>query len=417
MDIDLTGIFSTGDNSWKVKGFYDGEGKYKIRFLPQMPGMYTWRITGAVEASGEEMCEKNAGRHGMVKASGTSFIYQDGSAYHPFGTTIYALAHQTEGLIRQTMDTLKKAPFNKVRHCVFPKDYAYNHNEPTYYPFEKDSDGKWDVHHPCFAYWNHLEKLIMQLGEIGIESDLILFHSYDRWGFSKMSMDENRTYLEYLLRRLSAIPCIWWSIANEYDLLFNRKMEDWYEFEKIICENDVYGHLLSNHNCTKLYDFSRPAITHCSIQTIAMHRAGMWQQEFKKPVVYDECCYEGDIQYEWGNISGFELVNRFWQACTEGAYVSHGETFYSEDEILWWAKGGVLKGESPSRIGFLKEIIYGLPGHLEPWKEDASVDAEDDNPIDVNEFVHLLETLPEVERENGEWKAHAFCGHCGNRFI
>lgn len=42
------------------------------------------------------MSEKSAGRHGMVKASGTSFIYQDGSAYHPFGTTIYALAHQTE---------------------------------------------------------------------------------------------------------------------------------------------------------------------------------------------------------------------------------------------------------------------------------------------------------------------------------
>lgn len=82
----------------------------------------------------QEMSEKSAGRHGMVKASGTSFIYQDGSAYHPFGTTIYALAHQTEGLI-------------------------------------------------------------MQFGEIGIESDLILFHSYDRWGFSKMSIDENRTYL------------------------------------------------------------------------------------------------------------------------------------------------------------------------------------------------------------------------------
>lgn len=41
----------------------------------------------------QEMSEKSAGRHGMVKASGTSFIYQDGSAYHPFGTTIYIAAN------------------------------------------------------------------------------------------------------------------------------------------------------------------------------------------------------------------------------------------------------------------------------------------------------------------------------------
>ena len=31
----------------------------------------------------------------------------------------------------QTLETLKKAPFNKIRMCVFPKDYAYNENEPT----------------------------------------------------------------------------------------------------------------------------------------------------------------------------------------------------------------------------------------------------------------------------------------------
>ena len=29
----------------------------------------------------------------------------------------------------------------KVRHCVFPKHYDYNHNEPPYYAFEKDADG------------------------------------------------------------------------------------------------------------------------------------------------------------------------------------------------------------------------------------------------------------------------------------
>ncbi len=49
-----------------------------------------------------------------------------------------------------------------------------------------------------------------------------------------------------------------------------------------------------------------------------------------------------------------------------GGYCTHGETFYSDDEVLWWAKGGKLKGESPKRIAYLKEIVDALPGPIEP---------------------------------------------------
>ena len=92
------------------------------------------------------------------------------------------------------------------------------------------------------------------------------------------------------------------------------------------------------------------------MQTIAVHKGDEWQERYKKPVIFDEFCYEGNIQHEWGNISGFEMTNRFWKICTKGAYGTHGETFYSEDEILWWAKGGVLKGKSPKRIAYLKDF-------------------------------------------------------------
>jgi hypothetical protein len=30
-------------------------------------------------------------------------------------------------------------------------------------------------------------------------------------------------------------------------------------------------------------------------------------------------------------------------------------------DILWWSKGGVLHGESPSRIAFLREILEAAP--------------------------------------------------------
>lgn len=82
--------------------------------------------------------------------------------------------------------------------------------------------------------------------EMGIQSDLILFHPYDNWGFSRLSMEENLVYLDYLLRRFSAIPSMWWSMANEYDLCMSKTMDDWHVIEEFIANNDPYHHLLSN---------------------------------------------------------------------------------------------------------------------------------------------------------------------------
>jgi hypothetical protein len=33
---------------------------------------------------------------------------------------------------------------------------------------------------------------------------------------------------------------------------------------------------------------------------------------------------------------------------------------------LWWSKGGMLRGQSPKRIKFLKDIIESAPGDLAP---------------------------------------------------
>lgn len=30
----------------------------------------------------------------------------------------------------------------------------------------------------------------------------------------------------------------------------------------------------------------------------------------------DECAYEGNINYGWGNITGEEMTRRFWEGCT-----------------------------------------------------------------------------------------------------
>lgn len=416
--IDLEAVFTWENGTKTVKGFYTGNETYKVRFLPEEAGSYTWKVTGCVQGEGTENCEPaDENGRGIVRAREFHFEYADGTVFRPVGTTIYALAHQPGELTAQTMETLKSAPFNKVRHCVFPKFYDYNQEDPGLYAFEKDADGNWDVDRPCFAFWDHLEQVIFKLAEMGIQSDLILFHSYDKWGFSVMTMEQCRTYLHYLLSRLSAIPQVWWSMANEFDLMYAFTMENWFEIEEFIAGHDPYHHLLSNHNCFSLYDFTRPNITHCCVQSIQMETASEWMETYNKPLIYDECCYEGDLPMSWGNLSGFEMANRFWQAYVQGAYASHGEVYMDEQDILWWAKGGRLKGSSPKRIAFLKEIMEELPGTLVPWKQQEWEmpyrGMIENAPEDFIKKLH--DAMPEAQKESMRIKDGICCGRIGNR--
>jgi len=75
----------------------------------------------------------------------------------------------------------------------------------------------------------------------------------------------------------------------------------------------------------------------------------------------DEYGYEGDNAQGWGILSGAEEVSRHWDITMEGGYGSHGETYVHPGGVLWWAAGGTLVGESPVRLGFLKQIMTEAP--------------------------------------------------------
>ena len=388
-------VFSCGEIHYQVKGFYAGNGKYKVRFLPECAGEWKYQVKGVVNAVGTVEVEPAAkDRHGIVKTQGCHFIHQDGTYYYPFGTTVYALMHQERALVEETFESLAAAPFNKVRMCVFPKHYDFNHNEPDLFAFDKKEDGSWDVNRPCFAFWDYMDEIIKRLGQLHMEADLILFHPYDRWGFSKLSHKESLTYLSYAVRRLAAYPNIWWSLANEYDFVATKNREQWYEIDEFINENDPFKHLLSNHNCFARYDFNRETVTHCSIQTKMLQRVAEWRTMYHKPVCIDECCYEGNIVHPWGSISGKEMAYRFWRAIVQGGYCTHGETFYSDDEILWWARGGKLKGESPKMIAFLRDIVESLPGPIDPVENRFSGLSN----LPAAERTQLLDKVPESFR-------------------
>ncbi|SMH44700.1 Protein of unknown function [Rathayibacter oskolensis] len=381
VDVEFGAEFRLGEEVVHVGGFYDGDGVYRARFLPRTAG--TWSVSTSSTARSLDglrgtvvVGDALPGAHGPVRVADTfHFAHEDGTRHLPLGTTAYAWNHQVAALEEATLATLADAPFTKVRMCVFPKAYLYNTNEPELYPFSRGDDGEWDFDRPVPAFFRHLEERVADLAALGIQADLILFHAYDRWGFSDMGRAADDLLTRYVVRRLAAHPNIWWSMANEYDLLWSKTVDDWERLAGIVVAEDPVGHLLSIHNCFGFYDYSRPWITHASVQRIDVYRTAentdAWRREWGKPVVIDECAYEGDIDQGWGNITGEEMTRRFWEGAVRGGYVGHGETYLNDREELWWSKGGELVGDSPARIAFLRRITEEMPGgRMDPLPSD-----------------------------------------------
>ena len=195
-----------------------------------------------------------------------------------------------------------------------------------------------------------------------------------------MSDAEDDLYLRYCIARLGAFRNVWWSLANEYDFMTdrpaghrgNKQWEDWDRFFAILRKEDPHQRLRGIHNGSKWYDHTKEWVTHASIQTSDMNGGVRFRGQYRKPVVYDECKYEGDIPQGWGNLTAREMVQRFWLGTLSGCYVGHGETYIHPEDILWWSKGGLLHGESPKRIQWLKDFMTCSPAfhELQPLGND-----------------------------------------------
>lgn len=390
-DYTIRGVFQHPEETVQVNGFYDGNGVYRIRFMPSYEGIYTFTVSGSFSdepVSGTFQAVPPTGNnHGPVQVAETYHLaYADGTKHYSNGTTCYAFALQSPELIDQTLETMEQYQFNKLRFCLMPKHYDFCLKDPPMFPYEgtpmdasvltrenfaqyngNPSGNNWNFSKFNPAFFQRYDQVISRMMELGIEADIILFHAYDRWGFSQMSMEDNERYLRYVAARYGAYRNVWWALANEYELLGHLSCNDWERLAAVLTEAAPFRHLLSIHNCEAFYDYSRPWITHCSCQRCDHHKTtettAELREAYHKPVIWDEVGYEGDFPHCWGNFTPEELVRRAWEALVRGGYCGHSETYLSQDNIIWWAHGGHLKGESQDRFRFLLNFLEDVPGH------------------------------------------------------
>ena len=365
VDVSFDVIFKHKERKVRAPGFYDGEGTYRVRFMPETEGEWTFETRSATKTlnghSGTfSVIPPSEGNHGPVRVRNQyHFAYADGTPFLSFGTTCYAWTHQPIDQQEATFKSLEKSGFNKIRMGVFPKHYPYNVNEPLHDVYEV-VDGERDFDRPNFESFRHFETQIGRLCDMGIEADVIMFHPYDRWNYSEMSEEQDYRYVAYIAARFGAYRNLWWSLANEYDFMLDTKpMERWDRFFQILEEEDPNQHLKSIHNgdVRANYNHRKPWVTHSCIQNWDVKLTQVWRDTWGKPVINDEPEYEGNLIQSWGSITALELTHRFWTTMMRGGYAGHGETFTHKDDLIWWAKGGELRGDAWKRIAFLRELL------------------------------------------------------------
>ncbi len=384
--VKVSATFTNGQTSKTVAGFYDGDNTYRIRFMPTEAGEWKYVTSSSAGAMSRQKGSFTAvpasqNNHGMVVVDKKyHFMYADSTRYYPFGTTSYAWTHATDALQEETVKQLAESGFNKIRMCVFPKEDAQYKEEPPYLPFvvkgvSTDETGKknYEFDYEQFnpAFFQNLEKRLDQLKEIGVEADLIMFHPYDGglWGFDRMPEQVDIRYVEYLAARLSSFRNVWWSLANEWDLLKAKTVDNWKTLSTLAVKNDPYRHLCSIHGGTAVYfDYQMPEYTHVSIQdegpVQSSTSSATLRMIFGKPVICDEVGYEGNYA-RWGRYSPQQMTYLVTNGVMGGIYVTHGEVYLFDNKPMHCAIGGELKGESWRRIKFLRSILEEAPNPVE----------------------------------------------------
>ncbi|MFQ6041179.1 MAG: DUF5060 domain-containing protein [Candidatus Poribacteria bacterium] len=110
LDVELSAQFKHGAHTVEVDGFYDGDGIYKIRFMPDELGKWGYTTESnrpeLDNKTGEFNCVKPSSRnHGPVGIHNTYYFnYADGTPYFQIGTTSYTWVHQEEKLQKQTLE-------------------------------------------------------------------------------------------------------------------------------------------------------------------------------------------------------------------------------------------------------------------------------------------------------------------------
>lgn len=222
-----------------VRGFWDGDDLFKLRFTPDREGEWTF-TTASSDAelgakSGTLRCTAPLpGSRGFLRRDEQHphhFVWDDGTRYFLCGNTHYGLADREKKDGETTIEGTKSRGMNKIR-------------------FHVPEGGE---NAPSLERLRNVDALVGFMMRKGVVADLLVFGS----GYFEKTEAEDEAYLRYLLARYAAYANVAWTLVNEWNYR-PKPRSYWNRMGRLVRAEDPWGRdanalrLLSVHQQTRI---------------------------------------------------------------------------------------------------------------------------------------------------------------------
>jgi enterochelin esterase-like enzyme len=357
----VTAVFTAPDGrEISVRGFWDGDNAFRIRFTPDMEGH--WRSAtqsedeGLTGWQGTLQCDPPASDvHGFLRrdpAHAYHWVWDDGTRFFMFGQTYYELiSNARAGASWQAaIDNCRKYGINKVRFRLYIKNCGNAINPaPCTEPWLEDNRDRLDL-----AHWRATDQIIQYLNRVGMVADLMPFNSSEK-AFGTPEQDAR--LLRYVIARYAAYPNLIWCLTNEFQRTGRPReylnslgaqlhaQDPWLARGEFLRPLSI--HPLGGKGEGDYWKFAdQPWPVHVILQYgrltpgDALYNAQVDNRKFNMPVVNDEFGYMGDSLWRDARGDRGSDTNHYtpeahrqtmWAICMAGTYASSGDKNQYED--------------------------------------------------------------------------------------
>ncbi len=386
LDFAVTFRHASGSPEYRIHGFWDGGGVFKVRFTPTREGRWTLAevYSTAAELKGQKQGEyviatpaRGRGFWVVDDASPGRRWYKrsDGSHQYIIGNTQYSFlsGYSENGRTGVDIagDVRRNAEFfRKLRFTLHGDRYPNPEEKPFLDDRGRPTDSGDYSHRPNPKWFRERADVAVRAAyEADLIADLILSGPDTEDSRSTLRAAKNNgdptPWLKYIAARYGSYPNVWICLANEYDLRVPRYNEEQIaRFGAIIRRFLPYPTPLSvhpNHSTlwSAAFDSLPPWNDHQIIQRKLRQLAPsadvireVWKNRLK-PTINDELSYQG----EGDRHSGEDTVEAHLGAFLGGGY---GTTGYKPgNKTGQYFSGGFNPAEHTAAVGlrWLREVI------------------------------------------------------------
>jgi|GEM_PF-4380760 len=362
-----------------VKGFYDGDATYRIRFMPTLTGRWTFAVESAMALGGETSGEITAvagaipGRLRVDPKHPHHMLFENDQRFYLLGNTAYNLissyrAHPDEA--DEFLEFYAARGINWVRFFL-SQILTLETGQGVVWPWGGTFEAP-DYSTFSLETFRLAERALAKLADLGNVASVILLHPLDK---CMIELDKRHSsaeklaivhrYFDYVLARLGSYWNVVWNIANEWALGDSFRAGEVDAAARYLDEKDPYQRLTACHNYARFEFGFEPWADISSIQHRGLphevNAVARVNRAYFKPVINEEYGYEGD---NFGPPSDATNVRRdHWALAMAGAYGAYGE------KTRGYKRGGyfastlkvAINPQGPSFLPHIRTIMEKVP--------------------------------------------------------